>query len=59
MGFIGLNYSDCLHSLMSDFCSVDAANLLMECDLCKGQLFSAKNGFEIIRGNCDAIDVFK
>ena len=27
MGFIGSNCSDCSHSVLSNFCSIDAANL--------------------------------
>ena len=53
------NCSDCSHYLLSDFRSVDAANLLMDCDLCDGALFSANCGSECVKGNRDAIDVFK
>ena len=54
MGFIGLNCLDCSNSLLSDFYSGDAANLLMECDLCNDRLISANCCLEFWRDICDA-----
>ena len=59
MCLIGLNFTDCSHSLLSEFCNVDAANLLIECDLCNGRTFCAKFGLEGVKGICDKIEDFK
>ena len=59
MGLIGLNCSDCSHSLLSDSCKVFAANLLVEFDLFNGRVFSANCGLECEEGICDAIAVFQ
>ena len=59
MGFIGYNCSDCSHSLLSDFCSAFAANLLTECDLFTVGLFGTICGSKILEGICDANGVFK
>ena len=48
MGFTGLNFLGCSHSFLSDFSIVDASNLLIECDLCKGRLSSANFYFEFL-----------
>ena len=57
MGFNGLIFPDRSHYLSSEFCGVVAANLLIECDLCKCRFFGANCGLEFIRGICDAIGI--
>ena len=57
MGFIEFNCSDCSHSLLSAFCSVDVANLLTEVDLCKSRSANCELGF--VNGICDGIVGFK
>ena len=56
---MGLNSSDCSHSLQLDFFRSVAASFLMEFDLFNGRAFSADFGLECDRGFYGAIDVFK
>ena len=59
MVFIGYNCSDCLHSLLSDFCRAFAANLLLECDLLTVGLFGKICDFKILEGICNTNGVLK
>ena len=59
MGHIGLNCLDCFKSLLSDFCNIDAENLLIECFLCKDRIFRANCGLKFLSGICGAIGVFE
>ena len=53
--FSGASY---FFSFLFDFCSLDAAKMLMQCDKCIGGLFSANFGLKRVKGICDAFDVF-
>ena len=59
MGLIEPDFSDFSHSLLSDFCDVDAANLLMKSHLCNGRIFCANCGLVCVKSICGKIDVFK
>ena len=56
---IGLNCSDCSHSLLSDSWKAFAANLCKEFDLCNGRLFIACCNIECEEDVCYATGDFK
>ena len=54
IGSIWFTCLNCSHFLLSDFSSVFAVNLLMECELFAEGLFGTNREFAILEGICDA-----
>ena len=59
LSFAGYHCSDCSHSLLSDFCSANATNSLLENYLCSDGIFGTIWDFKNLESICDANGIFK